>query len=63
MVPWQGGRMLYETYSKDGRPAEWHTFPMEHQVCLEEIEVIRDWLKPRFEEKNNFPLPAQRGEG
>lgn len=58
MVPWQGGRMLYETYSKDGRPAEWHTFPMEHQVCTEEIEVIRDWLRARFEEKSASPLPG-----
>ncbi len=48
MVPWQGGRAAYETYSKDGRTAEWHSFPMAHQVCLEEIEVIRDWLRARF---------------
>lgn len=48
MIPWQAGRLLYDACSRDGRPAEWHTFPMQHQVCSEEIEVIRDWLKARL---------------
>jgi len=48
LVPWQGGRLLYEACSRGGRPAEWHSFPMQHQVCMEEVEVIRDWLKARF---------------
>jgi phospholipase/carboxylesterase len=48
MVPWQAGHLLYETYARDGRLAEWHTFPMQHQVCMEEIEVIRDWLHARL---------------
>jgi len=25
-------------------PVEWHEYPMEHQVCLQEIEDIRTWL-------------------
>lgn len=48
MVPLRAGQKLFETYSAEGRPAEWHSFPMEHQVSMEEIEAIRDWLKGRF---------------
>ena len=32
-----------------GRPeAEWHQFPMGHEVCPPEIDVIRRWLAARF---------------
>lgn len=44
MVPFRGGQAAYEAYASDGRPAEFHAFPMEHSVCLEEIAVIRTWL-------------------
>lgn len=27
-----------------GHPVEWHAYPMEHSVCLEEIADIGDWL-------------------
>jgi len=23
---------------------QWHTYPMEHQVCMEEIQAIRNWM-------------------
>jgi len=23
---------------------QWHTYPMEHQVCMEEIQAIRNWI-------------------
>jgi phospholipase/carboxylesterase len=48
MVPLAGGRLAYEACLDEGRPAEWHAFPMAHQLCTEEIEVIRDWLHARF---------------
>jgi phospholipase/carboxylesterase len=44
MVPFRGGQAAYEAYARDGRPAEFHAFPMEHSVCMEEIAVIRAWL-------------------
>ncbi|MBY5268639.1 alpha/beta hydrolase [Spiribacter salinus] len=28
-----------------GYPVEWHAYPMEHQVCLEEIQAIGVWLR------------------
>jgi len=47
LVPAAAGRRAYETYAP-GRAAEWHTFPIAHQVSLEEIHVVRDWLRARF---------------
>ena len=31
-----------------GRDAHWREFPMEHEVCDEEILAVRDWLQERF---------------
>jgi phospholipase/carboxylesterase len=42
------GRAAYQAHSASGRPGEWHEFPMGHEVCPEEIQVIRRWLGQRF---------------
>jgi phospholipase/carboxylesterase len=47
MVDVRRAREAYKACSA-GHPAEWHEFPMAHQVSLEEIEVVRDWLAARF---------------
>jgi phospholipase/carboxylesterase len=44
MVPLEAGRRAFEAFDRDGRPAQFHVFPMEHSVCMEEIQVIREWL-------------------
>jgi phospholipase/carboxylesterase len=31
-----------------GLPVEWHTYPMPHSVCPEEISDIADWLRIRL---------------
>jgi phospholipase/carboxylesterase len=31
-----------------GYAMEWHTYPMPHSVCAEEIADLRDWLGPRL---------------
>ena len=31
-----------------GYPLEWHTYPVPHSVCLEEIEMIGQWLRARL---------------
>lgn len=49
MVDPRRAREAYDALD-DGRPAEWHEFPMAHQVCLEEIAVIRTWLHARLGE-------------
>jgi phospholipase/carboxylesterase len=48
MVPVERAREAYRRCAATGRPAEWHEFPMEHQVSMAEIEVIRVWLHARF---------------
>lgn len=47
LVPATRGRAAYEAHAQ-GRPAEWHDFPMAHEVSLDEIGVIRHWLQARF---------------
>jgi phospholipase/carboxylesterase len=47
LVPLAAGRQAYETYA-EGRAAEWHAFPIAHQVSMDEIRVVRDWLQARF---------------
>ena len=48
MVPISRGRETFESHAVNGRPAAKHEFPMAHQMCMEEIEVIRGWLAERF---------------
>jgi phospholipase/carboxylesterase len=48
MVQVARARDAYAVYA-EGRPAaEWHDFPMGHEVSAAEIAVIRDWLGARF---------------
>lgn len=42
------GRKTYELLEDLGYPIEWHEYPMEHQVCLEEIKLIGKWLEHVF---------------
>jgi phospholipase/carboxylesterase len=27
-----------------GQPVEWHDYPMEHSVCIEEVQALQQWL-------------------
>jgi phospholipase/carboxylesterase len=27
-----------------GQPVEWHDYPMEHSVCMEEVQALNQWL-------------------
>ena len=47
VVPVQRGRAARKECA-DGREAAWHEYPMGHEVCLEEIAAIRDWLHARL---------------
>ncbi|WP_285903154.1 alpha/beta hydrolase [Alkalimarinus sediminis] len=42
------GRKGYEDLLALGYQAEYETYPMEHQVCLEEIEDISAWLQQQL---------------
>jgi phospholipase/carboxylesterase len=48
MVPIAAGRLAYEAHAHPARSAEWHEFPMGHEVSPGELTVIRQWLGARF---------------
>ncbi len=44
VVPFELGGATRDWLVERGLPVEWHEYPMEHQVCLEEIEAIGAWI-------------------
>ncbi len=45
VVPCAMGSNSKELLGKMGYSVEWHEYPMQHSVCLEEIQDIGAWLK------------------
>jgi phospholipase/carboxylesterase len=45
MLPLQLGEFSRDHLQQAGYAIEWHSYPMEHQVCLEEIRHISAWLQ------------------
>lgn len=48
VVPISLGTLARELLEQLGYQVDWHSYPMAHQVCMEEIQDLRDWLGPRF---------------
>ncbi|NEK92121.1 MAG: carboxylesterase, partial [Xanthomonas euvesicatoria] len=48
VVPFGAGQASMQTLRTLGFELDWHTYPMGHQVCLEEIEALRTWMQARF---------------
>jgi phospholipase/carboxylesterase len=48
MVSLQFGDETRRALEDAGYAVEWHTYPMPHAVCPEEIEAIAEWLKQRL---------------
>jgi len=44
MIPLDRAERSREALEKLGYPIEWHTYPMPHSVCLQEISDIAAWL-------------------
>ena len=44
MIPEQLGAFSRDELAALGYQVDWHSYPMEHQVCLEEIRDIGAWL-------------------
>ncbi len=42
------GEEAVEFAREHGCTVEWHTYPMPHSVCMEEVEALREWLAARF---------------
>jgi len=50
LVAVERGRAAYASCRDEGRPCVWQDFEMGHQVSLEELLLVRDWLQRRFGE-------------
>ncbi len=48
VVPPMLGEFSRELLRGFGHPLEWHTYPMAHQVCPQEIYDLADWLSERL---------------
>lgn len=44
VVPMAAGQQAYQVLRQQGYQVSWQDYPMEHQVCLDEIKAIRAWL-------------------
>ena len=52
MVPATLGKASRDLLMGLGYPVEWQSYPMEHQVCMEEVLDISRWLQARLESKS-----------
>jgi phospholipase/carboxylesterase len=55
LVPESAGRSAAERLKSLGQPVAWTTYPMQHQVCLEEIRDVGAWLTGRLGENEGNP--------
>jgi len=51
VVPEALGILSRDTLSHLGYAVEWHSYPMAHQVCAEEIDDLRSWIGMRLRER------------
>ena len=45
VIPMQTGQQSCDYLRQAGYNVEWRTYPMQHSVCLEELQHIGQWLK------------------
>ena len=44
VIPIGNGSAAHRTLTELGYAVEWHEYPMQHEVCFDEIAAIRAWL-------------------
>jgi phospholipase/carboxylesterase len=44
VVRFEGGLASRRALEANGNPVEWHQYPIEHSLCLEEVRAIGAWL-------------------
>jgi len=47
VMPWMGTASR-DALEAQGYPVEWHDYPMQHEVCAEEIAVVGRWLRAQL---------------
>ena len=45
MVQLSRGRAGHDALKALGQPVEWHEYPMEHSVCMEEVQQVQSFLQ------------------
>lgn len=48
IVPYQFGRVSYQLLNDLGHSVSWHEYPMGHNVSIEEVRDISNWLQDRL---------------
>lgn len=48
IVPIERGRAAADKLRELGYDVDWHAYPMQHQVCWEEIQELGVWMSARF---------------
>ncbi len=48
VVPQALGERSRDALLALGMPLQWHSYPMQHQVCAEEIQALAQWAGERF---------------
>jgi phospholipase/carboxylesterase len=48
VVPFAAGQASAQALQQAGYAVEWHSYPMAHQVCAEEIADLTRWIDARF---------------
>ena len=44
VVPLARGEAARDLLKGMGQPLQWHEYPMEHSVCMEEVQALQQWL-------------------
>jgi len=44
VVPLSRGAASRDQLQALGQPVEWHDYPMQHSVCMEELQALQQWL-------------------
>ncbi len=44
VVPLARGEAARDLLKGLGQPLQWHEYPMEHSVCMEEVQALQQWL-------------------
>ena len=45
VIPVARGAVGRDLLLSMGQPVEWHEYPMEHAVCMEEVQALQQWLR------------------
>ena len=45
VLPMGMGKSAYDNLHSAGYNIEWHEYPMGHEVCMAEIQLISAWLQ------------------